>query len=383
MKGSPLVENGTVVVPGVPGERREPSLGLLNIVPVGVVTGENVMKIFQHAQENNYAIPAINCTSSSSINAALEAAQNLRCPIIIQFSNGGAAFYAGKGLSNDGQFASIQGAIAGALHVRSMAKHYGVPVILHSDHCAKHLLPWFDGMLRANQEYFAQHGEPLFSSHMLDLSEEPLEENIKICKEYFHKMNAIDLLLEIELGITGGEEDGVDNSCVDNAALYSQPSDILYAVNELSQVSNRFTIAAAFGNIHGVYTPGNVVLHPELLGQFQAHVQNSLNTKTNKPVFFVFHGGSGSSLAEIKEAVSHGVVKMNVDTDTQWAYWNGLLSFYKEKQEYLQGQIGNPNGADKPNKKFYDPRVWLRKSELAMSARIEEAFEALNCVNVL
>ncbi|DAZ93790.1 TPA: hypothetical protein N0F65_009912 [Lagenidium giganteum] len=358
-------------------------MGLLDIVQPGVLKGEDVIKVYRYAQEKGFAIPAVNCTSSSTVNAALQAARDIKSPIIIQFSNGGAAYYAGKGIDNKDQNASILGAIAGALHVRAMAKHYGVPVILHSDHCAKKLLPWFDGMLKADEEYFATHGVPLFSSHMLDLSEESLEENVQISKDYFKRMAKMNQVLEIELGITGGEEDGVDNSNVDNASLYSQPSDILYAYNELSQVSPNFTIAAAFGNVHGVYKPGNVKLHPEILGGFQKHVKEQKALSSDKPVFFVFHGGSGSTEAEINEAVKNGVCKMNIDTDTQWAYWNGLRKFYEEKKAYLQGQIGNPDGPEKPNKKYYDPRVWVRKSEEEMIVRLHEAFRNLNCVNVL
>ncbi|EQC41663.1 fructose-bisphosphate aldolase, class II [Saprolegnia diclina VS20] len=358
-------------------------MGLLDIVKPGVLTGDDVMAVYTYAKKHGFAIPAVNCTSSSTINAVLQAARDNGSPVVIQFSNGGAAFYAGKGISNKGEFASIAGAIAGAHHVRLMAKHYGVPVILHSDHCAKKLLPWFDGMLAADEEYFAIHGEPLFSSHMLDLSEEPLEENVQISKEYFKRMAKMNLVLEIELGITGGEEDGVDNSDVDNASLYSQPSDIMYAYEELSQVSHRFTIAAAFGNVHGVYKPGNVKLHPELLQGFQEHVAAKLNNGTDKPVYFVFHGGSGSTEEEITTAVGAGVVKMNIDTDTQWAYWNGLRQFYLSKEGYLQGQIGNPDGEDKPNKKYYDPRVWVRKAEEEMIVRVKEAYSNLRNVNVL
>jgi fructose-bisphosphate aldolase class II len=357
-------------------------MGLLDIVPTGVLNGEDVMKVYKYAQEHNFAIPAVNVTSSSTINAALQAARDIKSPIIIQMSNGGSAFYAGKGIDNKNQEGSILGAIAGAQHVRALAKQYGIPVILHSDHCAKKLLPWFDGMLKADEEYFKVHGVPLFSSHMLDLSEEPLEENVQISKDYFKRMAQTGLILEIELGITGGEEDGVDNSGVDNASLYSQPSDILYAYNELSEVSPYFTIAAAFGNVHGVYKPGNVKLHPEILGDFQKHVSEKVAPTNTKPVFFVFHGGSGSTETEIAEAVKNGVVKMNIDTDTQWAYWDGLRKFYLSKEKYLQGQIGNPDGPDAPNKKYYDPRVWVRKSEEAMIARLHEAFRNLNCVGV-
>ncbi|KAJ3111725.1 Fructose-bisphosphate aldolase 1 [Physocladia obscura] len=358
-------------------------MGILEIVKPGVITGDDVTKVYQYAQEHGFAIPAVNCTSSSTVNAVLEAARDVKSPVIIQFSHGGAAFFAGKGISNKGDAASIAGAIAGAHHVRLMAKYYGVPVILHSDHCAKKLLGWFDGMVAADEEYFAAHGEPLFSSHMLDLSEESLEENVQISKAYFKRLAAVNVVLEIELGITGGEEDGVDNSGVDNAALYSQPSDILYAHTELSQISPRFTIAAAFGNVHGVYKPGNVKLHPEILQGFQDHVKASIGTSDVKPVFFVFHGGSGSTEQEIATAVHAGVVKMNIDTDTQWAYWDGLRRFYEDKKGYLQGQIGNPEGEDKPNKKYYDPRVWVRKAEEGLIARLHTAFRNLSSIDVL
>lgn len=358
-------------------------MGLLDLVPTGVLNGEDVMKVYRYAQEHQFAIPAVNVTSSSTANAALQAARDIGSPIIVQASNGGSAFYAGKGIDNKTQQASVLGATALGHHIRLLAKHYNVPVILHSDHCAKKLLPWFDGMLAADEEYFKVHGVPLYSSHMLDLSEESLEENVGISKKYFERMAKMGLILEIELGITGGEEDGVDNSDVDNSALYSQPSDILYAHNELSQVSPYFTIAAAFGNVHGVYKPGNVKLHPEILGGFQTHVKAQTGSSLAKPVLFVFHGGSGSTEAEIHEAVQNGVVKMNIDTDTQWAYWNGLRKFYESNKGYLQGQIGNPDGADKPNKSKYDPRVWVRKSEEEMIVRLHEAFRNLNCVGVL
>ncbi|CAG8807458.1 30900_t:CDS:2, partial [Racocetra persica] len=298
-------------------------------LPAGVITGENVFKLFEYAKKNGFAIPAVNCTSSSTINATLEAARDIKAPIIIQLSQGGSAFYAGKGLSNDGQRASIIGAISAAHHIRTIAKDYGIPVVLHSDHCAEKLLPWFDGMLEADIEYFKQHGEPLFSSHMLDLSELSKEKNISTCKEYLKKMAEINLFLEMEIGITGGEEDGVDNTDVHNSSLYTQPEDIWDVYRELSKISKMFTIAAAFGNVHGVYKPGNVKLSPGLLKEHQEHVRAKLNCKDDKPVFFVFHGGSGSVKAEIKEAVSYGVIKMNVDTDTQWAYWDGLKCYHE------------------------------------------------------
>lgn len=351
---------------------------ILDIVKPGVLTGEETVQVFRFAQEHKFAIPAVNVTTSSSANAVLEAAKLNNSPVIIQVSNGGGQFYAGKSLGNKNQEASIAGSIALAHHVRIMASHYGVPVILHSDHCAKKLLPWFDGMLEANEKYFEQHGVPLFSSHMLDLSEESIEDNVAISKKYLERMHKINLLLEIELGITGGEEDGVDNTDVDNNSLYSQPEDIEFAYKELSPISHRFSVAAAFGNVHGVYKPGNVKLHPELLGTFQTHMQKVLSTEEKFPVMFVFHGGSGSTEKEIHDAVSHGVVKMNIDTDTQWAYWDGVRAYESKFHGYLQSQIGNPDGEDKPNKKQYDPRVWLRKAEESMVKRVTLAFETLN-----
>ncbi|KAI8983839.1 fructose-bisphosphate aldolase, class II [Pilobolus umbonatus] len=358
-------------------------MGLLDIVPAGVVTGDNVKKVFDYAHEHHFAIPAINCTSTSTVNAALEAARKNGSPIIIQFSNGGSAFFAGKGINNSKQEASILGAIAGAQYVRAVAPSYGIPVLVHSDHCAKKLLPWFDGMLAADEEYFKKYNEPLFSSHMLDLSEEPKGENIEICLKYLKRMAPMKCLLEMEIGITGGEEDGVDNSDVDNAALYTQPEDIWDIYSAFSKVSNLFSIAAAFGNVHGVYAPGNVKLHPELLGKHQAYVKEKLHSDNPNPVYFVFHGGSGSTPEEIKTALSHGVVKMNIDTDTQWAYWNGVRAYYEKNKAYLQGQVGNPEGENKPNKKYYDPRVFIRAGEATMIDRVIEAFDRLNNKNVL
>ncbi|KAI8582321.1 hypothetical protein K450DRAFT_228431 [Umbelopsis ramanniana AG] len=358
-------------------------MGLLDIVPAGVITGDNVRKVFDYAQEHGFAIPAINCTSTSTVNAALEAARDIKSPIIIQFSNGGSAYYAGKGLSNDGQKASILGAVAGAHYVRQVAAAYGIPVLIHSDHCAKKLIPWFDGMIAADEEYFKAHGEPLFSSHMLDLSEEPKEENIEICLKYLKRMAPMKCLLEMEIGITGGEEDGVNNENVDNASLYTQPEDIWDIYKAFSEVTDLFSIAAAFGNVHGVYSPGNVKLHPELLGKHQKYVQQQLSTKDDKPVYFVFHGGSGSTHQEIATAVSFGVVKMNVDTDTQWAYLVGFRNYMEAKKDYLKAQVGNPEGANKPNKKYYDPRVFVREGEKTMITRVQEACKDLGNVNRL
>lgn len=356
---------------------------ILDSIKAGVVTGDDVQKIFSIAKQNNFALPAMNCVGTNSVNAALETAARVRAPLIIQFSNGGAAFFAGKGLKPvDGQRPDVLGAIAAAQHIHTLAAAYGVPVILHTDHCAKKLLPWLDGLLDAGEAFYQQHGKPLFSSHMLDLSEEPLKENIEICQRYLERMAKIDMTLEIELGCTGGEEDGVDNTGVDNAMLYTQPEDVAFAYQELRKISLRFTIAAAFGNVHGVYKPGNVKLTPKILDNSQKYVAQKFGLP-EKSLDFVFHGGSGSSLSDIREAISYGVVKMNIDTDTQWAAWEGVLEFYRKNEAYLQGQLGNPEGEDKPNKKFYDPRAWLRQSENFISQRLEQAFDDLNCRDVL
>ncbi|KAJ3550712.1 hypothetical protein NM688_g5014 [Phlebia brevispora] len=356
-------------------------MGVLDVVPAGVLTGDNVRKLFEYAKANKFAIPAVNVTSSSVANAVLEAARDIKSPIIIQCSQGGSAYFAGKGLANDQQQASITGAIACAHHVRTVAKAYGVPVVMHSDHCAKKLLPWFDGMLKADEEYFKEHGEPLFSSHMLDLSEESKEDNIATCVKYFKRMTPLGLWLEMEIGITGGEEDGVDNTGVDNARLYTQPEDIFDVYTALSAIGPNFSIAAAFGNVHGVYKAGNVKLHPELLQKHQEYAEKK--TGKSKPLFLVFHGGSGSTKEEIKTAVSNGVVKMNVDTDTQFAYLSGIRNFIQAKSGYLQTQVGNPEGADKPNKKYYDPRVWVREGEKTLTIRVKEACADLGNVERL
>src|SRR6056300_1640155 len=353
-----------------------------NIKP-GVATGDQVQEIFNYAKEKGFALPAVNVTGSNTINGVLETAAELNAPVIIQFSNGGAQFNAGKGLSNENQNAAIQGAIAGAKHVHQLAKAYGVPVILHTDHCAKKLLPWIDGLLTASEEHFEATGAPLFSSHMIDLSEEPLEENIAICKEYLARMSKMDMTLEIELGITGGEEDGVDNSDVDVSKLYTQPEEVAFAYEELSKISPRFTIAAAFGNVHGVYKRGNVKLTPTILKDSQAYIQEKYNISEHNPIDFVFHGGSGSSVEEIKESIGYGVVKMNIDTDLQFAFTEGIRDYMTEKIDYLRTQIGNPEGEESPNKKHYDPRVWLRKGEDTFSSRLKKAFEDLNNVNTL
>lgn len=346
----------------------------------GVLHGDEVTELFNYANDNNFALPAVNVVGTNTINAVLETAREVNSPVIIQFSNGGAHFFAGKGLSNDNQNAAILGAISGAMHVHTLAQAYGVSVVLHTDHCAKKLLPWVDGLLEAGERFYKQRGYPLFSSHMLDLSEEPLEENIAISKQYLERMAPIGMTLEIELGVTGGEEDGVDNTNVDSTRLYTQPRDVGYAYEQLIQVSNRFTVAAAFGNVHGVYKPGNVKLQPIILKNSQQYVHEKFNTNRPNPINFVFHGGSGSSRQEIREAIEYGAVKMNIDTDMQWAYWEGVRNYYEEKKAYLQSQIGNPEGEDLPNKKYYDPRVWLRKGEESLLKRLKEAFEDLNCI---
>ncbi len=352
-------------------------MGILDIVKPGVLFGEDVQKVYQHAKDTGFAIPAINVVGTDSVNAILEAAAKVNSPVIIQFSNGGASYYAGKGLSNDGERAAIIGGISGAIHVHMMAEAYGVPVILHTDHAAKKLLPWIDALLEAGENHFASQGRPLYSSHMLDLSEESLEENVATCKAYLERMSKIGMSIEIELGCTGGEEDGVDNTNIDNSLLYTQPEDVAYAYKELSEVSPHFTIAASFGNVHGVYKPGNVSLTPKILDNSQKYIQEKFNTG-EKPVNFVFHGGSGSEPSEIEEAISYGVIKMNIDTDTQWATWIGVKEYYEKHKDYLQSQIGNPEGDDKPNKKYYDPRKWLRDGQKTLIARVEEAYGDLN-----
>jgi fructose-bisphosphate aldolase class II len=354
---------------------------IAEVVKPGVVTGTDLQYIFKVAKANSFAIPAVNVVGSSSVNAVMEAAVIAKAPVMIQFSNGGAIFNAGKGLKMEGQQAGILGAVAGAIHIHTLAEAYGGHVVLHTDHAAKKLLPWIDGLLDASEKHFAQTGKPLFSSHMLDLSEEPLIENIEICKRYLERMSKMGMTLEIELGITGGEEDGVDNSGIDNSLLYTQPADVCYAYEELSKISPNFTIAASFGNVHGVYKPGNVKLMPVILKNSQEYIKAKLGLKDEHPVNFVFHGGSGSSHEEIREAIGYGVIKMNIDTDTQWAYWDGIRQFDAKNHEYLQSQIGNPEGADKPNKKFYDPRIWIRKAEESLIARLQVAFEDLNAIN--
>lgn len=352
-----------------------------NIKP-GVATGDEVQNIFNYAKEKGFALPAVNVVSSSTINAVMETAAKLNAPVIIQFSNGGGQFNAGKGLSNANEKAAILGSIAGAKHIHTLAEAYGATVIIHTDHCAKKLLPWIDGLLDASEKHFAETGKSLFSSHMIDLSEEPIEENIEICKSYLARMSKIGMTLEIELGITGGEEDGVDNTDVDSSKLYTQPEEVSYAYEELLKVSPKFTIAASFGNVHGVYKPGNVKLTPKILKNSQEYVQNKFNTESN-PVDFVFHGGSGSTVEEIRESIGYGVIKMNIDTDLQFAYTEGIRDYMTSKIDYLKTQIGSPDGSDAPNKKHYDPRKWVREGELTFISRLEQAFADLNNVNTL
>jgi len=353
-------------------------------VKPGVVTGQALSDLLQHAKDNEYAIPAVNVVSSCSISGCLEAAKKNGGPMIIQFSRGGGQFYCGKAADNENDAACVAGTIAGALHVRAVAELYGVPVILHTDHCMRSWLPWFDGLIEANEKYYETHGEPLFSSHMLDLSEEPLEENVGTCVEYLTRMSKIDLLLEMELGVTGGEEDGVDNTEIDSSKLYTQPDEVYEVYKALSGVPNgRFTIAAAFGNVHGVYAPGNVKLTPQILHNSQKYIKEQEGGSEDKPVFFVFHGGSGSSREDIRYAIEAGVIKMNIDTDTQWSFWDGIRTYEAKNRDYLQQQIGNPDGETKPNKKYYDPRMALRSGEESMAKRLGEAMDDLNCVNVL
>ena len=349
-------------------------------VKAGVLSGSEAAKVMDIAKEKGFALPAINVVGTNSINAVMEAAKEVNMPIIIQFSNGGAHFWAGKGLDNENQKAAILGAIAGAKHVHTLAEAYGVSVILHTDHAARKLLSWIDGLIEANQKHYEEYGRPLFSSHMLDLSEEPLEENVATSKEYLKKLSALDIMLEIELGVTGGEEDGVDNTGIDNSKLYTQPEDVAYAYKELSEVSDLFTIAASFGNVHGVYKPGSVRLEPIILKNSQEYVKKTFNLENDKPIRFVFHGGSGSELSKIHEAIDYGVVKMNIDTDTQWAFWSGVKGYIEKYHDYLQSQIGNPEGEDKPNKKYYDPRKWLREGEKSMKERVIQAYKDLRVI---
>ncbi|SDH98995.1 class II fructose-bisphosphate aldolase [Propionivibrio dicarboxylicus] len=348
----------------------------------GVIAGDDLQALFAFAKAKQFALPAVNVINTSTVNAVMETAAELQSPAVIQFSNGGAQFYAGKALNNDGQRACVAGAVSAAHHIHALAGMYGATIVLHTDHAAKKLLPWIDGLLDAGEAFYQANGKPLFSSHMLDLSEESLEENIEICERYLARMSRIGMTLELELGVTGGEEDGVDNSGVDSAKLYTQPEDVALAYERLSKISPNFTIAASFGNVHGVYKPGNVKLQPIILKNSQDFIQQKFATPA-QPVNFVFHGGSGSTLEEIREAISYGVIKMNIDTDTQWAFWDGVRGFYKKNEGYLQGQIGNPEGEDKPNKKYYDPRAWLRKGEESFKARLKQAFTDLNNIGTL
>lgn len=346
----------------------------------GVLFGAELEALYNDAKDNQFALPAVNTIGTNTINATLETAAKVNSPVIVQFSNGGAQFIAGKGMPNDKLQGNISGGISGALHIHNVAKYYGVPVVLHTDHAAKKWLPWISGLIDAGEQFYKEKGQPLFSSHMLDLSEEPIEENIATSVEFYKRMAPLGMSIEIELGVTGGEEDGVDNSDVDNEKLYTQPQHVAYAYTELSKVGKLFTVAAAFGNVHGVYKSGNVQLTPVILKNSQDYIQREFKT-AEKPVYFVFHGGSGSPQHQIREAISYGAIKMNIDTDLQWAFWEGILGFYKKNEAYLQGQLGNPEGKDKPNKKFYDPRVWLRKGQETFSKRLETAFEDLNCIN--
>jgi len=348
--------------------------------PGGVITGDGVQAIFNDAQEHEYALPAVNVVGSNTVNAVLETAAEVNSPVMIQFSNGGGVFNAGKSLSNEGQKAAIAGSVSGAMHVHAMAEAYDVPVILHTDHAARKLLPWIDGLMDAGEKFHQSEGKPLYSSHMLDLSEEPIEDNLSTCREYFVRMNQLDMTVEIELGVTGGEEDGVDNTDIDTARLYTQPEEVNQAYEVLSEVSSRFTVAAAFGNVHGVYKPGNVELTPKILLNSQEFLREK-HGLSEKPIHFVFHGGSGSSREQIREAIGYGVVKMNLDTDMQWAFWDGVHGYYNSNKDYLQAQLGNPEGEDKPNKKFYDPRAWLRSGEQAFVTRLKASFDDLNCIN--
>ena len=348
----------------------------------GVAWGDEVQAIFDYAKLKHFALPAVNVSNTSTTNAVIETAAKLKAPVIVQFSNGGSLFYAGKGLSNENEKAAILGGISGAKHVHLMAEAYGATVILHTDHCAKKLLPWIDGLLDAGEEHFRLTGKPLFSSHMIDLSEEPISENLDICKKYLSRMSKIAMTLEIELGITGGEEDGVDNTDIDSSKLYTQPEEVAYAYEELMKISPRFTIAAAFGNVHGVYKPGNVKLTPIILKNSQEYVQKKFKTGEN-PINFVFHGGSGSTKEEIREAIGYGVIKMNIDTDLQFAFTEGVRDYITKYNAYLQEQIGNPEGEDLPNKKYYDPRKYIRLAQETFMIRLEQAFGDLNNINTL
>ena len=344
--------------------------------------GTQNQQIYKLAKKKKFALPAINVSGTNTINSVLETASELNSPVIIQFSSGGSQFIAGKGMPNNGFNSSISGSIAGAYHIHKVIDEYNSKVVIHTDHCSKKLLPWIDGLLEYGKDFHKKNRYPLFSSHMIDLSEEPIEENISICKEYLKRMSDLDMTLEIELGVTGGEEDGVDNTDIDSSKLYTQPEEVAYAYSELISISDNFMIAAAFGNVHGVYKPGNVKLTPKILKNSQEYVSNKFNIPENS-LDFVFHGGSGSSVNEIREAIDYGVIKMNIDTDLQFAFTEGIRDYMIEKKEYLMSQIGNPEGDENPNKKFYDPRAWLRQGEKTFKARLIKAFEDLNNINTL
>lgn len=346
----------------------------------GVLYGQALMDLYADAKQNGYALPGVNATGTGTVNAIMETAAAVKSPVIVQLSFGGGHFYAGKSLKNDNMQAAAAGCISAAMHVHQVAELYDVPVVLHTDHCSLENIVWIDHLLNFQEEYHAKHGKPLFSSHMLDLSEETLEENIAICEKYLTRMSKLDIGLEIELGITGGEEDGVDNSTVDSSKLYTHPTEVYYAYEKLSKISPNLTIAAAFGNVHGVYRPGNVKLSVEILENSQRYVEEQLGKQGEKPVSFVFHGGSGSSADDIARSIEYGVIKMNLDTDMQWAFSCGIRDYYAQYKDYLQTQIGNPEGDDLPNKKHYDPRKSLRAAEEAFVERLKQSFADLHCI---
>ena len=346
------------------------------------IYGKENQKLFKIAKERKFAMPAVNVSGTNTINSVLETASEINSPVIIQFSNGGSQFIAGKGMSNENFKASISGSVAGAYHIHKVIDNYNAKVIIHTDHCSRNILPWIDGLIDYGKNFYKKNGYPLFSSHMIDLSEESLEDNIGTCKEYLKKLTDLEMTLEIELGVTGGEEDGVDNTEIDSSKLYTQPEEVAYAYSELSSISENFMIAAAFGNVHGVYKPGNVKLTPKILKNSQEFVSKKFNLPHNT-LDFVFHGGSGSSVEEIREAIDYGVIKMNIDTDLQFAFTEGVRDYMIGQSDYLMTQIGNPDGNDIPNKKYYDPRVWLRKGEMTLKTRLTKAFEDLNNINTL
>ncbi|QIQ41456.1 MAG: class II fructose-bisphosphate aldolase [Buchnera aphidicola (Aphis urticata)] len=355
----------------------------LNSIQPGVVTGDECKMIFKLAKQKQFAIPAVNCIGTDSINSVLETASRIKSPVIIQFSYGGAAFIAGsEKIFKKNHEQAIKGAISGARHVHLIAKNYNIPVILHTDHCYKEILPWIDGLIEEGKKHYKIYQRPLFTSHMIDLSKESLEDNIEICALYLTKINQINMMLEIELGCTGGEEDGIDNSQMNKELLYTRPEDVNYAYEKLIKISQNFTIAAAFGNVHGVYQAGNIHLKPMILNKSQQYISLKHNLE-KLPLNLVFHGGSGSNLKEIQESIKYGVIKMNIDTDIQWAAWKGILNFYKKNKDFLQHQVGNKNNKNQPNKKYYDPRSWINQSKKSMSERLEQTFQELNALNVL